>query len=320
MYLRQLRPKLILLDDAPVNMNSLGTDIPDRYEVYYAKDFNELLESSSISQMDCMIIDIESVEMDLMEMCSILKENSQCSEVPLILVGPIYYDFDAINKLGLDGVDVLTKPINPAVLEMRIRFLMNISEEHHLLKYKEDSLKKASKTIQSLERELALKTVRDELSGLINRRTLMEKATHEFKLSQRMSREVTVMMMDLDRFKNINDTFGVEFGDQIITQVGKTCTEVLRETDLIGRMGGDEFAVLLPGTSLENGIFVAEKLRSHVHKINETLGIHNEVSISLSIGISSMNYQMESVEELFRKANQALLLAKKKGRDCVMSI
>lgn len=320
MYQVQPRPRLMLLDDAPVNLNSLGSQVSNDYELYYIKDFSELKANISIYEPDCIIVDLDTLDIDAVELCSWLKEQEKFQETPLILIGPIYYAYENLHALGLDGIDVITKPYNPALIHMKISSHMNASEQRRHFLYKEDMLKKASKTIQLLERELALKNFKDDLSGLSNRRSLMEKAQHEFKLSQRLSREVTVMMMDLDRFKNINDTFGPDFGDMIIQEVGKTCIQVLRETDLVGRMGGDEFAVMLPGTSLENGIFVAEKLRSHIHHIKDHVNGPEDVKISLSVGITSLDSNMDTVEELFRRANQALIQAKRKGRDCVISL
>lgn len=320
MYQVQPRPRLMLLDDAPVNLNSLGSQVSNDYELYYIKDFSELEENIRIYQPDCIIVDLDILDIDAVELCSWLKEQEHFQDTPLILIGPIYYTYENIHALGLDGIDVITKPYNPALVHMKISSHMNTTERKRLYFHKEDMLKKASKTIQVLERELALKNFKDDLSGLSNRRSLMEKAQREFKLSQRLSREVTVMMMDLDRFKNINDTFGPDFGDMIIHEVGKTCTQVLRETDLVGRMGGDEFAVMLPGTSLENGIYVAEKLRTHVHHIRHHLAGPEDMKISLSVGITSLDTNMDTVEDLFRRANQALIQAKRKGRDCVISI
>lgn len=313
------RPRILLVDDVPVNDNPISKALINLYEFHYAKDIMGYKQVLTLNEPDCIFIDADCPDLDIITLCSWTKMQEDFSHIPIVLILPLQNNLDQVTMSILDGIDIMTKPFCPEVMHLKVTYLLSQKAKSINLQYKEDALKTASKTIQTLERELALKSNTDDLTGLINRKTLMERAQREFKLSQRLSREVSVLVMDLDRFKNINDTYGPDLGDQIIVTLSQICKDILRETDLIGRMGGDEFAVVLPGTSLENSIFVAEKIRYQMNFIKSQVGFTDDMSLSLSIGVSSINATMDSVEDLFRRANYAMTQAKRNGRDQIIA-
>ena len=169
---------------------------------------------------------------------------------------------------------------------------------------------------KELEAELFHQASTDSLTGIINRRYFQNQAEQEVRRSRRFARDMTVMMIDIDHFKPINDTYGHAAGDIIIQGVVKRALECLRQSDSIGRIGGEEFAVLLPETSLDAARDVAERLRAHIEARPFVIG-SGVVACTVSIGVAQLSAQDNSIEELLHRADTALYAAKNEGRNRV---
>ena len=173
----------------------------------------------------------------------------------------------------------------------------------------------------SLERSRLFQEVQslaltDHLTGLRNRRSLFELGTIEFSRSLRMERDFCCMMLDLDHFKQINDTYGHPVGDQVIQEFAKRCQCSVRDVDLIGRYGGEEILILLPETDWQTAMLVAERLRASVAE--RPINISGQkINITVSIGVSGQDENTLELETLIARADQAMYMAKHKGRNCV---
>jgi len=160
----------------------------------------------------------------------------------------------------------------------------------------------------------------DPLTKLFNRRKLFEEAEKEMQRSRRYRRKISVLMADVDDFKNINDRYGHQAGDEILRRTAEVCKERLRSTDIIGRYGGEEFMMLLPDADIENACSIAEEIRRHI----EAMVIrYNEVPITttLSIGVSTAAELTSDItlEVLIHNADVALYQAKAEGKNRVVS-
>ncbi len=164
---------------------------------------------------------------------------------------------------------------------------------------------------------LELLATRDELTGLSNRRHVLELASRAFDQAQRYRRPLSAVMFDIDRFKDINDSYGHAAGDQILAQVGERMRAVMRKVDILGRYGGDEFVIFLPETGREGARRLAERLRAALAARVDIGGC--QVEITASIGISSTCGESAdlTLDELIRRADHALYRAKQSGRDRV---
>jgi len=156
----------------------------------------------------------------------------------------------------------------------------------------------------------------DVLTGVYNRRHLFETAEHEVEVSNRYQQPLSVIMFDLDQFKNVNDTFGHAVGDLMLQQVTQAASEELRSVDTIGRYGGEEFVILLPMTKAEQAYPVAERIRTKVEKIRVSTQL-GDATAALSIGIVEivLGAQIESADSLIRRADAAMYSAKNAGRN-----
>jgi GGDEF domain-containing protein len=188
-----------------------------------------------------------------------------------------------------------------------------------------------------LYREVQALATTDELTGVHNRRSLLELSNRELRRSQRYERPLSVLMLDVDHFKQVNDTWGHAAGDIVLRGIAQHCMEQLRSTDalgryaqkdedggnLIGRLGGEEFAILLPETNLDQALFVAERIRSAVErmlfKVPDAHGVSDSalLHVTVSIGVASLNPEMAAMTDLLNQADKALYTAKQTGRNRV---
>jgi len=169
---------------------------------------------------------------------------------------------------------------------------------------------------KEMEAELFHQASTDALTGISNRRYFQNQAEQEVRRARRFARDMTVMMIDIDHFKPINDTYGHAAGDQIIQGVVKRSLESLRQSDSIGRIGGEEFAVVLPETALSAAYDVADRLRAHIEEKPIIVG-HSAVACTVSIGVAQLSAQDGGIDDLMKRADTALYSAKNKGRNRV---
>ncbi len=171
---------------------------------------------------------------------------------------------------------------------------------------------------KAMEEELKRLASQDPLSEVANRRYFFELGHKEFLRARRHRRPLSVLMLDIDHFKNINDCFGHAVGDQAIRALADVCRTELRLCDHIGRLGGEEFAVLLPETRLDQAALVGERLRTRIAGIRLATG-DDEVRFSGSIGVAGMSEDDDNIECVLQRADQCLYEAKRSGRNRVIT-
>ncbi len=161
-------------------------------------------------------------------------------------------------------------------------------------------------------RELA---VTDALTGLYNRRYFSEISTEMFSLGKRENEPLSVIMLDIDRFKNVNDTYGHQAGDKVIVLLSKILEEIKRQSDIACRYGGEEFVLLLPKTDQEGAYELAERIRKQVEKSYIVLE-ETKIGFTVSLGVAEAEYGRDSnIEEVIRRADDAMYIAKRDGRN-----
>lgn len=177
------------------------------------------------------------------------------------------------------------------------------------------------KRLEDALRELS---IRDELTKLYNRREMSRIVTEEIERCKRYERPMSLVLVDIDWFKNVNDSYGHQAGDEILQDIARVLTENTRATDYVARYGGEEMVVILPETSIENAIVVAENLRHRIAEHPFTISIGSdprntrplEINITISLGISGYTSDINTEESILIAADRALYEAKRRGRNC----
>ena len=160
--------------------------------------------------------------------------------------------------------------------------------------------------------------ITDPLTGLSNRRKFYENASSEFDISRRYGRPLSVIMMDIDHFKNVNDTYGHAVGDQVLQGLAQLVKSNLRQVDILARYGGEEFVILMPETGIEEAMMIAERLRENAAEATLPTRAGNMV-ITISLGVVKLEDDCRNLEELLDRSDQAMYVSKRTGRNKVTS-
>ena len=168
-------------------------------------------------------------------------------------------------------------------------------------------------------RRTQLLSITDELTGLFNHRRFLQILEHEFGRSKRYKSSLCLLMIDIDHFKQLNDTYGHQQGDRMLRSLGKIFGKATRETDIVTRYGGEEFAIILPSTGLEGGRISAERIRTAVQ--NHAFSHPGEAPLRMTVSIGVAHFDGQGAnhpKQLIRQADVALYQAKARGRNCVV--
>ena len=179
-----------------------------------------------------------------------------------------------------------------------------------------DELEKRLEEIQSLQERLLEQAIHDVLTGLFNRRYLEESLEREIASAERGHYPIGIIMLDLDHFKKVNDTYGHKGGDLVLQAVGKVLREATRRMDTACRLGGEEFVVVMPGATLEDTFQRAENLRQKIEALQVDYNGKN-MRVTTSIGVSAYPEYGQTMDELLHRADEALYMAKNSGRNMV---
>ncbi|WP_428739541.1 diguanylate cyclase [Sulfurimonas sp.] len=167
------------------------------------------------------------------------------------------------------------------------------------------------------QEELEKRAYTDYLTGLANRRSFMEKFEDELSRLDRYGGHLSLLMFDIDWFKRINDTYGHNIGDRVLQKISTICSKILREVDIVGRIGGEEFAVVLPQTDIEKALQVAQRLRTTIEKTQMKVAQNGSFNFTVSMGVTQTSAGKMDVDELLKEADRALYTAKESGRNLV---
>ncbi len=275
------------------------------YNVEVAKDGLEALNylKNCNKLPDLIISDIIMPNVDGYELC--LKIKQLYHEIFIILLTG-NSDEEALQKSFHSGaVDFLEKPFNKTELLLRVKNVLRIKKAEDLLKNAMEELEKKNKTLKK-------QSITDELTGLVNRRHLIQKLNDEMYGAERYSTPLSIILLDIDYFKKINDSYGHLVGDEVLARVALMFKEHLRQTDVIGRYGGEEFLIILTNTPLENGVKVAKNFNSYIKKLKFRNMPDNIVT--LSGGVCEFNNEIRC-EDFLSRVDDLLYVAKNNGRD-----
>lgn len=297
---------ILIAEDDPLARRMLEKRLRDwGYSVFKAEDGKRAFEILRQPEVRIAILDWMMPGMEGPEVCSRLRSIKKPKYTYVILLTARDTSFDIIQGLEAGADDYMVKPIN--FLELKAR----LQTAHRILEL-EDNLIKTQKKL------LRLATV-DSLTGAWNRRTIFSFIVEELERFRREKRPLGLLMIDLDNFKMINDTYGHQAGDTVLKNIVRLLKRNLRPYDKVGRYGGDELLVILPNSNIYDTGLIASRLLEHIrnHKIN--FRHKATVSATLSVGgTSTDSLTQPTLDKLIRTADRALYLAKKLGRDRVI--
>lgn len=319
-------PEILIVDDTPSNIRLLSEILSDEgYQVRQAISGSIALESAQIKPPDVILLDIQMPVMDGYEVCKKLKALPQTADIPVIFISAFNSIEDRLEAFDSGGVDYISKPFYAQEVLVRVKNQLTIALQKQQLKAQNLQLqqeiehrKQAEIALKNLNQELKRLSSLDGLTQLANRRCFNEYLEQEWEKAHRTQTFISLIMADVDCFKNYNDFYGHLAGDRCLQAVAKTLAQTIRcPADLVARYGGEEFAVLLPDTSLENATTIAQLIHRRVQNLKIQ---HHDSAVSsyitLSLGVFGLVPEpAQSPDVLIAGADRGLYLAKQQGRD-----
>ncbi len=300
MNIRHLIPKVLIVDDVSTNIKELIDVLksPD-YEIIIATGGKTALELANYEEPDLILLSITLSEMEGYTICSQLKADKATRDIPVIFIAPP--GVDETKGLGLGAVDFINKPFRASIVKSRVKNYLELKRQRNILK-----------NLSSI----------DSLTNIPNRRRFDEFLEHEWRRAIRGISHLSLVIVDVDYFKQFNEHYGYVAGDECLKQVAGALYKVTeRATDLVARYESDRFAGLLPLTDAKGAKVMARKLMESVHLLNIPHAYSATANhVTISQGIATLRpYPNSSPTMLIIDANKALLEAKAKGRNRMKS-
>ncbi len=297
--------QILIVDDSRPLREEIkrALSFPDmRIEFHEAENgldgFKMLVDES----IDLVLCDLVMPQMDGFKFLKMRSSRPDLEAIPVLMLTSVDETDQKIKLLSAGAGDYIVKPFHPGELLARA----NVHLRRKLL---QDELQQKNELLTEL-------STQDGLTKINNRRHFLELAYAEVSRSRRLDQPVSILLMDVDHFKQINDTYGHHTGDMVLTSICAAIREELRAYDIFGRYGGDELIVLFPQTDGEEALDVAERVEATIQALSIP-GLSG-VSLSLSGGVASRTRNDEDLESMIKMADKALYSAKTGGRGLVV--
>lgn len=254
--------------------------------------------------LDLVFCDLVMPQMDGLKFLQMRASREEMQEVPVVMLTAVGDVDQKIKVLSAGANDYITKPFHPGELVARAKV-------HLKVKQLQDELRQKNKLLMEL-------STTDSLTKIYNRRHFLDLARKEMERSERLGLQGALMIFDVDHFKGINDRYGHQLGDLVLVEICNTVGGCLRDYDIFGRYGGDEFTLLFPQTSITRAMKTGERIEEAVQELvlKELPGER----FTISGGMVSNSTPGEDLESLLRRADQALYLAKSEGRGRIVCL
>ncbi|ANJ68167.1 diguanylate cyclase response regulator [Halothiobacillus diazotrophicus] len=293
--------QILVVDDTPTNIEVLAGALSREYTVKFATNGEKALEMANRPEKpDLILLDVMMPGMDGYEVCRRLKENPDTRNIPVMFITARSDMEDQIRGYQVGGVDFISKPFQIPIVLARVSAQLRLKLHSDLLESR---------------------AFIDGLTGIANRRHMDEVLENECRRAQRNKMALSLLMIDVDHFKEYNDHYGHGAGDECLRQIGGVLAMMpMRPGDFVARYGGEEFSVILPGCNITGAQIIAERIRVTIEALNlphahSTTARH----VTVSIGCATSRQTDElTPERLLAAADQALYQAKQQGRNRVV--
>ena len=334
-------PKVLIVDDERASLLEMQTVLetaPDSatFEIVTATSGEEALRLVLLHEFAVILLDVNMQAMDGFETVELMRTSQRGADIPIIFIAAHSPDDTSrlLKGYELGAVDFIFTPIVPQILQTKVSLFVQLVQKNTELQDKTQELAELNQDlrVQRLEdlkeRNMALQlevierrqaerraselATRDALTGLLNRRSLIQRTDDAIVRAARRKEYLGVLFLDLDKFKSVNDTYGHDVGDELLRQIAQRIKAAVRDSDVVARIGGDEFIVLLEGLAHDDDAAkLAEKIVSATSQVCQ-IGSHS-IAASVSIGISMYPQDATTSEELLKEADLAMYSAKKES-------
>lgn len=307
-----MKAKLLVVEDSPTQGNQTKQDLEHLgYSVRWVTSGIEALKWARQEPPDLVILDVVMDDLDGFAVCRWLKLHSVTRDIPVIMLTMRGEVEDRVHGLQIGADDYLPKPFSTRELEARIfAALRNRTTQTELAE--------RNRQLESMLHHVESLAITDPLTGIFNRRRFSDVLRREVAVTRRYRNSLSMLMLDLDHFKAVNDRFGHDAGDEVLRSIANALTGSLREVDLAARYGGEEFAVIMPQTTKVNAGIVAQRIARQIALMSHTFD-GEKVALTASMGVAEIaDLQQGTAENLVKAADIALYEAKRTGRNRIV--
>lgn len=296
--------RVMLIDDDPVQAKQIVAKLQETYQVEWVQDLEQAAEKASGGDFDALLISALLSDEDGLRLASRVKSHEEVRHVPILMLVDEDDSTTMLKVLEMGFNDYLRVPVDKNEMTARVRTQIR--------------RKKYQEALRSNYQKSVSMAITDGLTGLYNRHYLNTHLDNMARQAQENAKPLTLMMMDVDHFKEVNDQYGHEAGDLVLKRLAEMVVASSRSSDLVARFGGEEFVVLMPETGLDAAKEAAERLRKSVEAAEfdiRTASLRKTISIGVAtLGLTGAK---ETAQELLKRADEALYAAKNGGRNQV---
>lgn len=284
---------ILIVDDVPTNVQALALLLKEEYAVKVATSGARAVELAGQDPIpDLILLDVQMPEMNGYDVLKLLKENSDTTQIPIIFITGKDTVEDEEYGLELGAMDYITKPIRPSIVKARVKTHITLKQQYD---------------------QLVGMATHDQLTGLYNRHYLSDALDKKVSQAKRHHEALSVIIIDIDHFKNVNDTFGHLTGDIVLKAVANIVYDSARKEDVAARFGGEEFIVVLDNCTAQDALVKAESLRSAIQALHP-----QDIAVTASFGVAQLDENTQRYEDLLKNSDTALYIAKEEGRNRVI--
>jgi diguanylate cyclase (GGDEF)-like protein len=301
-----LKQTLLLVDQGILTQNAFKDHFKHSYRLLITRSGKEAYELGINDQVDMAVINIQTSDISGFETGTNLKQHPVCADIPIILIGATRSPADITLALNLGAIDFIHTPVDISILAAKIKNHMQLAAKLSAL---------------------ALISCTDGLTGVPNRLQLDTSLNRAWYAAIRGHHPLSLLMIDIDYFKRFNDTFGHVAGDECLKRVAQTIKNALhRDSDNMGRYGGEEFAVVLPFTDLQGAMLIGQHILAEIERLDiDNPKAKTTKKVTVSIGVATLDpgqeidYTRAQPEDLIKRADKTLYRAKKQGRNTIVA-
>lgn len=306
------KPVVLIVDDTLTGRRAIASALEQgEYDLASASNGRDALTLARKLEPDVILLDVMMPGLNGFEVCRQIRAHPSLGEVPILLVTSLTDRQERLQGIASGADDFISKPFDALELQARVRTITRLNRYRKLKERTRQlaSLKREIAALENKKSHLQKLALLDDLTKLHNRRSLLMKGREEFNRAKRYKTPLSALMIDVDTFKGINDTLGHKAGNIILKGLAEVFRNNLRSMDIPSRLGGDEFLILLPHTTLKSAFCLAERLREAVaeqeFKVNA-----QPIRATISIGVTTLTVAMAQISDLLEAADMALYKAK----------
>jgi two-component system, cell cycle response regulator len=309
---------ILAVDDDPMTLLNLTRMLKnDNRRIITAEDGEQALLLALDEQPEMIITDWRMPKLDGLELCKILRRTSITQHIYIVMLTSCEADDELVQAFDAGADDYVVKPFTPKVLEARIRSGERLARYQQTIHHDREVIQQYAAQLTAANRKLQTMAMTDALTGLPNRRSAMSRMKDVVAETSRYREKLSCIMIDVDHFKQINDTYGHDNGDLVLKEIARIFSSKARSYDMVSRIGGEEFLVICARSDREDSRQLAERLRMAVREFEIDLGINSRIKVTISCGVATWIDSFTNDSELIKAADEALYRAKQNGRNRV---